>query len=482
MAAILVVIATACTRGSSSAAKPTPSGNSVQASVVWTACGSGFQCGSLAVPLDYEHPNGETIKLALIRKPATDQSHRQGSVLTNPGGPGASGIDYLKQVAATMTNVNKTFDLVSWDPRGVGQSAPVRCLTAAQEDAYNALDSVLDDPIEKAAGIQADKDFAAGCQAMSGKLLPFVSTVNTARDLDRIREAVGDSKLTYLGFSYGTYVGEWYAHLFPKHVRALALDGVIDPATAPNDMILDQVKGIQGNLEAFAADCKTKSTCSVGRSGDVVSKIANFLQSLDTTPMQVGDRQLTRALAIYGIGVTLYDMAGWPYLDQGLTAALQGNGRLLLAFADLYLGRQSNGTYDNETDSNVAINCADRAVPTDIATYDALTPAFAQASALFGPAFQYGNLTCAYWPVKPTPQTALTVDGAPPILLVAGTHDPITPLKWAQGAHEGLAGSVLLTRDGYGHTSYGSSQCAQAAVDAYLIQLKVPAAGANCSS
>jgi len=198
--------------------------------------------------------------------------------------------------------------------------------------------------------------------------------------------------------------------------------------------------------------------------------------------MQVGDRQLTRALALYGIGVTLYDMAGWPYLDQGLSAALSGNGRLLLAFSDLYLGRQANGTYDNETDSNVAINCADRAVPTDIATYDALGPAFAQASPVFGPTLQYANLTCAYWPVTPTPQTSLTVDGAPPILLVAGTHDPITPLKWAQGAQAEMTGSVLLERDGYGHTSYSSSQCAQEAVDAYLIQLKVPAAGTVCSS
>ena len=480
MAAILVVVATACTRGSTSAAKQTPSGSPAQAAIVWTSCGKGFQCGSLTVPLDYSHPGGDTIKLALIRKPATDQSHRAGSVLTNPGGPGASGIDYLKQTAATLTNLNKTFDLVSWDPRGVGQSAPVRCLSAAQEDAYNALDSVLDDPVEKAAAIQADKDFAAGCQAMSGKVLPFVSTENTVRDLDRIRAAVGDSKLTFLGFSYGTYIGEWYAHIFPTHVRALALDGVIDPATSPNDMILDQVRGLQGNLEAFAADCKTKSTCTVGRSGDVVAKITNFLQSLDTTPMQVGDRQLTRALALYGIGVTLYDMAGWPYLDQGLSAALSGNGRLLLAFSDLYLGRQANGTYDNETDSNVAINCADRAVPNDIATYDALGPAFAQASPVFGPTLQYANLTCAYWPVAPTPQTSLTVDGAPPILLVAGTHDPITPLKWAQGAQAVMAGSVLLERDGYGHTSYGSSQCAQAAVDAYLIQLKLPAAGTAC--
>jgi pimeloyl-ACP methyl ester carboxylesterase len=484
MAAILVVVATACTRGSTTAAKlsPIPTSSPVQRAA-WSSCGGGFQCATLPVPLDYAHPNGETIKLALIRKPATDSAHRIGSILTNPGGPGAPGIDFLKGIAPALANLNGRFDLVSFDPRGVGQSAPVRCLTGPQEDTFNALDGVLDDPIEKAAGIQADRDFAAGCQSMSGKLLPFIDTQSVARDMDRIRAWLGDSKLTYLGFSYGTYLGEWYAHLFPTHVRALALDGVLDPAISPNDLSLAQVKGLQQNLEAWAADCKAKVSCQFGRNGDPMTKIVNLLQTLDDHPMQVGARQLTRALAIYGIGVTLYDTGGWPYLDQALTAAAGGNGGLLLAFADAYLGRQSNGTYDNETDSNVAINCIDHPVPTDIASYDALGAAFASASPVFGPSFQYGNLVCAYWPVPAKGQSgALTIDGAPPILLVGGSNDPITPYSWAQSANQEIAGSVLLTRRGYGHTSYEASACAQAAEDAYLIDLTLPPVGTVCSS
>lgn len=485
MAAILVVVATACSRGTTSAAKFNPAGSTPTAtqSGAWSSCGNDFQCTTLAVPLDYSHPNGETIKLALIRKPATDPSQRIGSILTNPGGPGASGIDFLKQFASSMAGLNTRFDLIGFDPRGVGQSAPVRCLTGPQEDAFNALDGVLDDPIEKAAGIQADKDFAAGCKAMSGKLLAFVDTASVARDMDRIRAWLGDAKLTYLGFSYGTYLGEWYAHLFPTHVRALVLDGVLDPALSPNDLSLTQTKALQSNLTAWAADCKAKADCQFGRSGDPMTKIVNLLQTLDDHPMQVGSRQLTRALAIYGIGVTLYDVSGWPFLDQALTSAVGGNGSQLLAFADDYLGRSANGTYDNETDSNVAINCIDKSVPTDIATYDALGPAFAEASPVFGPSFQYGNLVCAYWPVAAKGQAGpLSVDGAPPILLVGGLYDPITPYTWAQAANQEISGSVLLTRRGYGHTSYAASTCAQAAEDAYLLELTLPAAGTVCTS
>lgn len=482
MATILVVLATACTRGLPGLSKASPSPKA-EASVVWTSCSDGFQCGSVTVPLDYANPEGDTIKIALIRKKATDPSKRIGSILLNPGGPGASGIDFLRMSASGFSHLNERFDLVSFDPRGIGASSPVRCLTGSQEDAFNALDSVLDDPVEKAAGIQADKDFVSGCQAMSAKMLPFVDTPSVARDMDRIDAALGDRKLTYLGFSYGTYLGEWYAHLFPTHIRALALDGVLDPAMSPNDLLLAQVAGFQQNLEMFAADCKSKSTCQLGKTGDPVAEIANFLNGLDVHPLQVGDRQLTRALALFGVGITLYDASGWPYLDQAMTAGLQGNGRLLLAFSDLYLGRNANGTYDNESDSNVAVNCLDHPVPTDVATYDALGPAFAKASPVFGPAFQYSNLICAYWPVQPkVPTGPLSASGAPPILLVGATGDPVTPYALAQAVNEELAGSVLLTRQGYGHTSYNSSACIQAAEDAYLIQLTVPAAGTTCSS
>jgi pimeloyl-ACP methyl ester carboxylesterase len=481
--ALILVLVTACTRSSTSAASsptpvlPTPS------AIAWRDCGGGFQCGSLAVPLDYSNPDKDTIEIALIRKRATDPLHRIGSVLTNPGGPGASGIEYLRDAAGSMRSLNKRFDLVGFDPRGVGQSAPVRCLSAAQEDAFNALDPVLDDPQEKQAAIQADKDFAAGCEQRSGAVLPFVDTASAARDMDEIRAAVGDAKLTYLGFSYGTYLGQMYAHLFPTHVRALSLDGVVDPNRSANDLLLAQVASFESNLEGFAADCKARATCQFGRSGDPVAKVVALLNGLDNNPIPVGTRQLTRALAILGIGYPLYDPSAWTFLDQGLTAAERGDGRLLLALSDLYLGRQADGTYDNESDASYAVNCLDHPVPADVSAFDQLGPAFAKASAAFGPAFQYGNLPCAYWPAKPTGHDGpLADDGAPPILLVGGTNDPATPYAWAVSAHQELANSVLLTRDGYGHVSYDKSACAQQAEDDYLIDLTLPADGTVCTS
>jgi pimeloyl-ACP methyl ester carboxylesterase len=436
-------------------------------------------------PLDYARPDSGTIGIAISRKPATDQSHRIGSVLTNPGGPGASGIQFLRGEVGAMSNLNTRFDLIGFDPRGIGQSAPVRCLDGPQEDAFNALDPVLDDPQEKQAGIQADQNYAAGCQQKSAQILPFVDTMSAARDMDVIRAALGDDKLTYLGFSYGTFLGENYAHLFPTHVRALALDGVIDPTLSPNDLLYAQLVGFEQNLQAFLADCKARKTgaspCGYAQSGDPAAKLTALMTRLDSTPLAVGSRSLTRALAVIGVLTPLYDQSTWPYLDQGLTQADRGDGTLLLRFSDLYLGRNADGTYDNQTDANVAVNCDDRPVPTDVAVYDALGPKFAAASPLFGPAFQYSNLVCAYWPVKPTGNVGpLTVVGAPPILLVGGTGDPATPYAWAKAANQQIAGSVLLTRDGNGHVSYDKSACAKQLIDAYLIDLSLPADGTVC--
>src|SRR4029077_982605 len=226
--------------------------SSSRAAVAWTDCADGFQCAELPVPLDYSNPSGRTISLALIRKPALQTyGPRIGSLLVNPGGPGDSGVDFLRNAGTMLDNLNQWFDLVSWDTRGVGGSAPVTCEDGPELDRYLALDSVLDDPAEKQAFIQATQDFTAGCEQRSGYLLPFMDSASTARDMDQIRQALGDSKLTYLGFSYGTYIGQWYAHLFPTRVRALSLDGVVD--STAEDSLTGQVAGFEQNLQAFLA-------------------------------------------------------------------------------------------------------------------------------------------------------------------------------------------------------------------------------------
>ena len=266
---LVTFLVVACTRNSPTVSHSTPS---IQAGkITWADCGGGFQCGTLQVPLDYTHPTARMITLALIRKPATDKSTRIGSVLMNPGGPGESGIEFLRGEATghSLDVLNHRFDLVTWDPRGVAESTPITCVDGSQEDQYLSTDSVLDDPQEKQAFIKANQDFAAGCKQRSGDLLPFMDSASTAQDMDQIRIAVGDEKLTFLGFSYGTYIGQWYAHLFPTRVRALSLDGVVDPTVSANDSLYGQVVGFEQNLEAFLADCKARGTsCQYGRSGD----------------------------------------------------------------------------------------------------------------------------------------------------------------------------------------------------------------------
>src|SRR5256886_8374666 len=376
---LVTILLAACTiKGPVATQSPRPSPSAGK--IAWTDCGSGFQCGNLQVPLDYSQAGGRTISLALIRKPATG-SNRIGSMLLNPGGPGESGVQFLREDITSLANLNRRFDVVGWDPRGVGASAPVTCVDSSQLDTYLSLDAVLDDPQEKQAAIQADKDFAAGCQRRSGDLLPFMDSASTARDMDQIRAWLGDAKLTYLGFSYGTYIGQWYAHLFPTHVRALSLDGVVDPTVSANDSLLSQVGGFEQNLQAFLADCKARSTCLFGQNGDPGAKLTSLMSRLDTAPLKVGGRQLTRSLAMTAVLQALYSQSLWPPLDQGLTGADGGDGRILLLIADLYNQRNSDGTYKNLFNGAYhSAFCLDFPAPSDIAAYDKLGPEFAQAS------------------------------------------------------------------------------------------------------
>lgn len=482
---LVTVVVVSCTPKLPTASHSTPS--SVSSKLTWTDCGNGFQCANVSVPLDYAHPSGETIEIAINRKPATDPAHRIGSLLINPGGPGDSGIEFLQQAASEFQELNRVFDLVGFDPRGVAQSSPVRCQSPQQEDQYNALDSVLDDPQEKQAEIDAVKAIAAACMQRSGHILPFVDTPSVAKDMDRIRAALGDAKLTYLGFSYGSLIGENYAHLFPTHIRAMVLDGVLDPTVAPNDMAYAQVVNLEANLQAWLANCRARKTgpspCMYAQTGDPGTKLVNFLNNLDSTPMRVGTRLLTHGLALQAvIWPGLYYPVAWSELDQALTLAEQGNGSVLLAFTDLLYERRPDGSYSNAIDANIANFCLDHPVSSDVAALDALGPKFAAASPLFGPSYQYSSLQCSVWPIKPTGKIGpITSQGSPPILLAAGTHDPATPIEWAKSVNEQLAGSVLLTRDGYGHVSYDESPCAQSAEVAYLEQLTLPAQGTVCN-
>jgi pimeloyl-ACP methyl ester carboxylesterase len=304
----------ACNGATTNAPPPSAVPYITPSSVAWANCGGGFRCGTVAVPLDYENPARGTIKIALTRKPATDPFHRIGSLLLNPGGPGGSGIAFARNSAKLMADLNTRFDLVGFDPRGVGQSAPVRCLSGPQIDAADAIDPVLDDPQEKKAYIDSRKAIAQACEQTSGKVLPFVDAASAAKDMDVLRVALGDTKLSYFGLSYGTYLGQMYAHLFPTHVRALALDAVVDPALRFTDRELQTVAAFETNLQAFLTYCRTVGSCQLGASGDPAEKLYGLMQRLDRQPLAVGHRKLTRSLALEAVLIAMYSPRSWDIL------------------------------------------------------------------------------------------------------------------------------------------------------------------------
>ncbi|PYC71467.1 alpha/beta hydrolase [Streptomyces tateyamensis] len=442
---------------------------------------STFQCGTAHVPLDYAHPTVDTVDLALIRKPAAKADQRLGSLFLNPGGPGGSGIEEVAGGAnGRFQSLNQRYDLVGFDPRGVGRSTAVHCLDDAARDKLNAQDH---------ADAGSDQGFADACRAKSGKLLPFVGTVDAARDLDVLRGAVGDQKLDYLGFSYGTYLGAEYAEQFPDRTGRLVLDGAMDPSNDPLDADVAQLVGFEGVFERWAADCPSHSGCPLGKDpAAAAQRAAAFLDGLEQHPMTTSDgRTLTAAEGWTGALEMLYgDAKSWEYLRNGMEWAMQAHkADYLMAFADDYNGRDKQGHYTNMADANVAINCADYGapVPSDDRINQALAQLHSQAKYLTArmTAEDLNAQDCRDWPYHPsTAPHVIKAAGAAPILVVGSTGDDATPYAWAQHLAAGLADATLLTRDGDGHTGYGKSSCIKKAVDSFLVDGTMPAAGTHC--
>ena len=469
---------------------PHPASNSLSqvgnAKAVWSDCGDGFQCATLRVPIDYSNPNSRQISLALIRKPAIGPSRRIGSLLMNPGGPGESGIDFLRNSAGDFANLNKSFDLLSWDPRGVGASTPVSCMDGPELDSLLALDPVLDDPQEKQNYIQGQKNFTSGCWHRNQDLLPFLDSKSTAQDMERIRAAVGDPKLTYMGFSYGTFIAEWYAHQFPSHVRAMILDGVVlSEVMSPSPFgLIGEAAELETSLRAYADGCAQRTTCPYRESGNPEARIEQTIGRLDSRPVAVGTRQLTRGLGLTAIFGAMYDEGSWTDFDRALASLDAGDGSPMLAFADTFNERNDDGTYSSSVNGALdATDCIDaRRATADISAYDRLGPDLLKASPLFGPMVQYSALQCAFWPVDGRSVEQPSIEGVPPLLLLGATGDPVTPYAWAKEMNKEIPGSVLLTRQGNGHTSYGFSDCIDSAADNYLLNLALPAPDTVCSN
>jgi pimeloyl-ACP methyl ester carboxylesterase len=455
----------------------------------WTPCDNGFQCARLLVPFDYSRPAWKRFSLPVIKLPAAGRTRRIGSLVVNPGGPGESGVQYAQAArSAVAPAVLDRFDVVGFDPRGVGGSQPaVHCMSGAQLDRYFTTDDTPDTPAQLARVVSQSKLFARECGQHASSLLPYIGSRNAARDLDVLRAALGDRKLTYLGKSYGTYLGAWYAQLFPRHVRALVLDGALDPDATSTDINITQGEGFELALRSFTANCMRLTGCPLGQGGDVsagIARLQGLLNRATRTPLanDLGDgRPANGSLLLEGVVAALYTKAYWPVLTRALRSAFGGDGTLLIELADSLLQRSPNGSYTNLADSNLAINCLDRPWPHALSTWRSIASQAAKAAPQFGASIVWGSLACAYWPVKSDPLPKITAAGAPPILVVGTTRDPATPYRWAQALARELKSGVLLGWNGDGHTAYRmGSSCVDAIVNTYLISGGVPRSGTVC--
>jgi pimeloyl-ACP methyl ester carboxylesterase len=481
---------------------------SIGAPIVWGPCEiailtpedmpQGAECGELAVPIDYGQPEKGVATIALFRVRATGS--KIGSLIVNPGGPGVSGVFLAADMARGVpTQVRERFDLVGFDPRGVGFSRPaLRCLSDADIDRYRATDFVdynpngtpgVDySPEGVARNEEALKHVVDACVSKIGKdVLASVGTVNVVKDLDSLRAALGDEKLTYLGYSYGTMIGGLYAEAYPGNVRAIILDGVMDPTAAPLDAAVDQAAAFQLAFNDYAADCAKSPDCPLGTDpGKAVQVYRSLVEPLVAHPAATTDpRGLSYKDAVVGTWSAFYSRADWELLTKGLTQLRNGEKPdALLANGDFYYDRSRDGRYSNYSDAYTAITCADQAYPTDTQSWVDADKRLRDLS----PFQSFGSFTghapkgiCAFWPVAATNKPhRLSAPGLPPILVISTTHDPATPYQDGVDVADQL-GATVLTVEGTQHTAaFSGDKCVDDIATRYLVDLILPAPGARC--
>ena len=464
--------------------------------ISWSKCASnssdvqvpvGAECGLLSVPVDYAKPDGEVAQLAMIRFKATGQ--KIGSLIVNPGGPGESGVSAAaNMVGALPESVRQRFDLVGFDPRGVAGSTPAVWCNSDEDNDRQRADNVVEYTPEGVAHIESEtKAFVDRCVQKAGKeFLANVGTASVVQDLDAMRAGLGDEKLTYLGYSYGTRIGALYAEKYPQNVRAMILDGAIDPNADPVEADLRQAAAFQTAFNDYAADCAKQPDCPLGtdptKSVDVYKSL---VEPLVKNPVRTADgRGLSYSDALVGTILPLYSPSYWSLLTRALTGLKDGSGDGMLKLADLYMKRDAAGHYDNSTDVRVAVNCVDKPAITDRAT---VIDSDRRAREV-APFMSYGQFTgdaplgtCAFWPVQPTTTPhEIAVKGLPPLLVVSTTNDPATPYQAGVDLARQLGGT-LLTYDGTQHTVvFEGSPCVDQIAATYLVDVAVPPAGARC--
>ncbi|MGW1544941.1 alpha/beta hydrolase [Streptomyces sp. NPDC002309] len=451
--------------------------------------GGEWQCTTMKAPLDWNDPEGDTIGIELIRARSSGPADKRiGSLIFNFGGPGGSGVTTLPAFGEDYTTLRTRYDLVSFDPRGVGRSAGVWCENDQRLDVYFQQDATPDDATERAEYVDNVRGFNAACEKNSEKMLPQVRTTDAARDMDLMRQVLGDDKLHYFGISYGTELGGVYAHLFPKNVGRAVFDAVVDPTQDSEQGSLGQAKGFQLALDNYAQHCVSQEEdCPVGDSAqDVKDRIAKLLKDLDSKPIPgIFPRELTETAATSGIAQALYSQDFWEYLTEGLEQAYDGEGQILMMLSDSLNGRNQNGEYSNLIAANVSINCADDKPRYTTEYVKGKLPEFRAASPVFGDFLAWSMMSCTDWAVAgAADHPDVSAPGSAQILVIGNTGDPATPYEGARRMVQALGKGVgvELTYKGQGHGAYDSeSKCVKRAVDGYLLDGKVPTSGTVCS-
>ncbi len=457
--------------------------------LAWTPCNDSSECADLKVPLDYAKPDPSSdLTIKVLRVPATDQDGRIGSLVVNPGGPGASGMSYAAGADSIVgSQVRRYFDVVGFDPRGVGQSAPLDCVSDRQLDAFMGADQTPDDAAEEQALLEQARILAEGCEAKNPALLPHLSTADSARDMDVLRAALGDGQLNYLGKSWASFLGSTYAGLFPKRVGRFVLDGVVPPDITNAEISLGQARGFELATRTYVAYCVAQGDCPIGSSVEQgMQGIRDFLESVDREPLPTGDPTaplLGEGWASWGLGEAMYNQGYWDALTDALREAKAGNGAGLMALANGYARRRPGGTYTgNLMEVMPAVNCLDRPDSPDLATYQNYANEFTEEAPTWGETLAWGGLPCSVWPAKAgTGPHTISAQGSAPIVVVGTTRDPATIYEWSKRLKDQLSNAVLVSYDGDGHTAYGrSNDCIDNAIDAYYVQGRVPADGLTC--